>query len=1346
MIFQKPEARNEKPEPAWAAHSATVVHDLEARGGVHSGTGILPVRRDEDRLEGLSHYKKTRRGVALVITLLMLSVVTFMAVIFLGVSRRETVSIGASSDLTDARLMADAALARAQAELVSRVLAAGHAGAIDYIPSTNYLNLAGLTNEPPGRINPINTSYWRIPNTNLYPPVEFLRPNLSKLQRIQAIANLQYDPRPPVFVRTNFTLAANNPLAWDFRYFLDLNRNGLADLTWPVSLNRRAVNLGYADPQWIGMLEYPDVPHSETNRFIGRYAFVVLPSGKSLDLNTVHNYSKALARDMPLDGFIRNQGVGPWEMNLGAFFRDLNPEIWDAASYQYNAGAGQNRGVAFDDAVSILRFRYQTNFNNLASAFFTFGNRFNDLVNAGIDLYGDRPLRAPDSSLPWAGNENPSVMFDPQDLFDPGYVSADLARRLDWTRTNYSFPARETFYRMISQLTTDSRPSVTADVFFPDFRRRPTNKFNLNFQPMEDPALRAQGLLWDPTLDWSPPPLTAAAGDPRGGNPLKFFYGVADRLIRASLKTNVMIWNGAPVTNFYLGGVPVRPDISITNIQVYHTPVPTNVVVPYWTTNVEYTATLHRLLQLAANIYDATTTRTALVGRTTVDYPTVFRPVVTRQTSGNSTNFIISGFTEISNAVPTNIRWRDLRRPVDQTAFISGDGQNTLGDNVAGVPWVVGAKKGFPNFNEFSMENYVQVTRRLRLDKAGGGRFITNQQHSLSVSNVLGVELWNSYTNRFERTATIVVSNEFSYALATTYNGLTNIVYLTNGVASARLTTNNWAGRGAGTVPDPASFLLPLQTNVLFITNAHYLTSQPTQLYDPARVNPFEQQLDPPQLRIYLTNNLRYWLIDQNQRIVDFVNLDGLNTYMDISQALLGGAGDDVNNFFGSTAIGQAASIQEGDVWRTNRLNALPTTATAGIINQMAISLGDPRVASDIWQSHATVGEFQKDAEIAKFRYFMLNTGDTNRTAQAPYAPTRRIYQRFTWQANDPLVHYTKDDLTDVALNSPNGDNFAYLKVRGVAPDSNLRRLNERYRPWGGNPMRQTAGRDALHAFSTVYKDPSIRASDDWIFPSNKFANLGWLGRVHRGTPWQTMFLKSHLDPANGQPVSPQNWQAWSGSADTHPTEDWKLFELFTVAPNATATRGLMAVNQTNVASWSALLSGVQIPTNTPAMGAALANHIIEPASPPLTNLVGGIVSGVIQTRATLTNSASGNAPLGVFNSLGELFATPELTVRSPFLNLSNPARIQIRDEVVEAIPQRILSLLRLDEPRVVVYAFGQSLRPAPNSLVTSGNYYNICTNYQITGEVAAKAVLRIDDPTRQPRVVVESFNFLPAP
>ena len=77
------------------------------------------------------------QGVVLVLTLIMLSLVTLMAVVFLTVSRREKTAVSVQGDLAVARLSADAALARAQAEVVSRIIAATNPYAYDFMVSSN---------------------------------------------------------------------------------------------------------------------------------------------------------------------------------------------------------------------------------------------------------------------------------------------------------------------------------------------------------------------------------------------------------------------------------------------------------------------------------------------------------------------------------------------------------------------------------------------------------------------------------------------------------------------------------------------------------------------------------------------------------------------------------------------------------------------------------------------------------------------------------------------------------------------------------------------------------------------------------------------------------------------------------------------------------------------------------------------------------------------------------------------------------------------------------------------------------------------------------------------------------
>jgi hypothetical protein len=136
--------------------------------------------------------------------------------------------------------------------------------------------------------------------------------------------------------------------------------------------------------------------------------------------------------------------------------------------------------------------------------------------------------------------------------------------------------------------------------------------------------------------------------------------------------------------------------------------------------------------------------------------------------------------------------------------------------------------------------------------------------------------------------------------------------------------------------------------------------------------------------------------------------------------------------------------------------------------------------------------------------------------------------------------------------------------------------------------------------------------------------------------------------------------------------------------------------------------------------------------------------------------------PNGFFQHAGDVLSTPQLSVASPFLNtnaLSTIAAGGINDEIMERIPQQIMSLLTLNQtPRFVIYSYGQTLHPADHSLVSGGSFNGLCTNYQITAESATRAVVRVEGTADSqfvngkvdslgrsypPHIVVEQFNVL---
>ena len=144
---------------------------------------------------------KSQSGVALIITLILLSVTLLMALAFLAISNRERTAVSTSTDIATARLAADAGLAAAEAQIAANLLAGG----------TNVL----------GQSIPNPYNFGLLASTNYVP--------LSTGNLLQDLNNMQFSPRAPVWL-TNFVRHI-----MENRYYLDLNRNGLAEANGQVA-------------------------------------------------------------------------------------------------------------------------------------------------------------------------------------------------------------------------------------------------------------------------------------------------------------------------------------------------------------------------------------------------------------------------------------------------------------------------------------------------------------------------------------------------------------------------------------------------------------------------------------------------------------------------------------------------------------------------------------------------------------------------------------------------------------------------------------------------------------------------------------------------------------------------------------------------------------------------------------------------------------------------------------------------------------------------------------------------------------------------------------------------------
>ncbi|MDR3457815.1 MAG: pilus assembly PilX N-terminal domain-containing protein [Verrucomicrobiae bacterium] len=1387
---------------------------------------MTPIRHSSS---GVSHSRRaSRSGMALVITLIMLSVTLIMAIAFLAISRRERISVGSSTDGTVARFATDTGLAAAESQIIANIYSTTNAAFYDYnlLVSTNYINPFGYVI---GSQSPTNVNYdYRSDGVGL-----------NGADFDQNVANLQILPRAPVLISATDT---------NGRFYLDLNRNGKFEdtgvLPFSVGIDGTVFNTPFpnaiGDPQWIGVLERPGLPHSADNKFTSRYCFIALPIGESLDINAIHNqvFDENLGSPGTMaynihDPYYRNQGVGSWEINLAAFLADLNTNQWgqvignpvngNTTYYYYQYLFPENRGWAFLDAQRLLDYRYNNTYTSLAAAGNLFG--WKPLIAAGvlpfdnIDLYSDGPeqfattnimesLLRDDVTLPWAGADNANRFYTPSDFFDrsktqfgvPGGVFG-FTDRLNNAGTNtYNSPQstiptydRYTFYRMLDQLGTDSLPDSAG-------------KLNLNWK--------------NAIVTYNPDPAsdiyvsTTIVPDMETNlyewTPRDFFCAAADQM----LKVYTTNWFQAGPSNYlvtYFGTNYAIPIDSYTGFGLTNVPYfgVTNQVPAFGLANIPvsvngnfvYSPAVNRVLQLAANIFDAGTNDF---------YPHVFRPTfwVTNEWSGR--NVYINGYQEVSSLTgftpptTTSLGLPPLDQPVD-LSFLPFGVTSGLGNkfgNVYGIPWIVGAKKFMPNFNEFYAFNTAQVTRKLQFNRTQApiawsgtdeAKYTTNQMLNLSITNHIGFSFWNSYAANYPGLPYVYAQDYITMRLS---YGSFSYTYSTNFIWAR--TPSPWIGSGWDTSVQPRKFnngnsFWAGAFEFPFVHEASLDLDQngnpqgtgfktETFVGAPTTLPPF------PAYEEDTTNRFQAVILD-NGHVLDYVQFYGPVSVRNL--------GDDISD--------PNSGSYDHYMWSTNGtgLGSPATGVNWGVQHQIEVSESGQNLPPGAWVDPPNMPaglQGNKPAEAAMFKGFFLASWtysgtptktyyNTNLVQQAPYTPTRTVVSPTLWIVNDPLVHNLSSDLTQpVPESSAVTNGVAKSDDPSVppVPIPNLSQPPDRYQPWGMNAqMNGVVGvlRDDYGnaSYNLAYRDPLVWGSDNWDFPTNRYPTVGWLGRVHRGTPWQTVYLKStnlldFVDSAQADSrVGLVTWKTWTGDfnefdADkSKPIQDELLFDIFTAAPNANASRGALSVNQKHPAAWSAVLGGLEVITNItstpdyrfpPVYGNVLADPAgVDLVDSPVWQIVNNGVNGINAIRA-------GMYP-GGFPHAGDILRVPLLSDQSPFLNQSDSSRTEfdLSDEAYERLPEQIMGLVRSPvAPRYVIYTYGQTLKPAPDGTVLSGQFFGLVTNYQVVAESATRAVISVQPvvtngvmnqlingsyvpvtgPATNYNIKVESFNVLP--
>jgi hypothetical protein len=354
------------------------------------------------------------------------------------------------------------------------------------------------------------------------------------------------------------------------------------------------------------------------------------------------------------------------------------------------------------------------------------------------------------------------------------------------------------------------------------------------------------------------------------------------------------------------------------------------------------------------------------------------------------------------------------------------------------------------------------------------------------------------------------------------------------------------------------------------------------------------------------------------------------------------------------------------------------------------------------------MGDDSPPAEAAYFEGFFTPTFQYNGQTfvnhdlmiQAPYTPSRTVYSAFLWQANDPLIHYLASDLDSqvgapmVWFAKPTWLNGVWGHIDNqLLPIPPISPVGGRYQPWGqsGQMADLPNGIVDVNSYNLSYKDALVWRSDYWNFPTNLMQSLPGLGQVHRGTPWQTFFLKSTNILQDASTVGPviglNTWMAWTGDYDQNdavlmaPVYDWALAGLLMSLLNTNDPIQLFSVNDPNVADWQNLMNGLVAYSNSAPVAFAgmppeFDTYVMSSNSPQVLS----IASAIVQAHTNLLLS-----PPAMFYSIGNILATAALSGQSPFLNLTNtiagppPTSYGIADWEYEAIPAQLLPLLRPD-------------------------------------------------------------------
>ena len=217
------------------------------------------------------------KGAVLVVALVMLAMVTFLVVAFVGFARFERASVTASMRRTEATFASQDAMSIASSQIIN-LMTNGVAFGLAVSERTNFIQFVPVYMDTDGDgKQDLNSTYLNL--------------------------NSETNQNP-------------NPLTPPYD-----------DAVRFQDANSSANILG--DPEWIGILRDSNRTHGPDNRYVARAAFMTVPLSRSLNVRYHH--------DVPLNTaapkYVRSQGSKPGEINLAAPLHHIDPGLFVQAAY-----------------------------------------------------------------------------------------------------------------------------------------------------------------------------------------------------------------------------------------------------------------------------------------------------------------------------------------------------------------------------------------------------------------------------------------------------------------------------------------------------------------------------------------------------------------------------------------------------------------------------------------------------------------------------------------------------------------------------------------------------------------------------------------------------------------------------------------------------------------------------------------------------------------------------------------------------------------------------------------------------------------------------------------------------